>query len=87
MNEHAPAERFVEQLTEIVGADGVRSGAAVAALDPGFEPRNLAAGLMARPRDAAQAALRGTRLDERALAVRIRQAHDLGAWQPRGQPQ
>ena len=56
MNEHAPAERFVEQLTEIVGADGVRSGAAVAALDPGFEPRNLAAGLMARPRDAAQAA-------------------------------
>ena len=45
---------FVAQLRAIAGADAVRAGPAIALLDPGVDPRNLAAGLMVRPIDAAQ---------------------------------
>lgn len=40
----------------ITGDDGLRIGTAVALLDPGVDSRNLAAGLMARPTEAAQVA-------------------------------
>jgi len=46
----------VAALTEIVGPDGVRDAAALAALDPGVDARNFGAGLMLRPRDTAAVA-------------------------------
>ena len=47
---------FTAELTALVGTHGVRIGESFAAVDPGVDPRNLGAGILARPADAAQAA-------------------------------
>ena len=40
---------FRAALEAVLGAEGLKTGAALASLDPGIHPRNLRAGLMARP--------------------------------------
>jgi len=47
---------FLDALTAILGRRALRIGEEVALLDPGTNPGNLRAGLMARPADAAEAA-------------------------------
>ncbi len=47
---------FLDALTAILGRPGLRIGEEVGLLDPGTNPGNLRAGLMARPADAAEAA-------------------------------
>lgn len=43
---------LLSQLAAIVGPDGILSGDALAPVDPGYDPANLAAGLMLSPRSA-----------------------------------
>lgn len=47
---------FLAGLAAIVGAANVRSGAAVAALDPGWHPQNLGAGVVVEPGSTAEVA-------------------------------
>lgn len=47
---------FIDALAAILGPGGLRIGEQLAALDPGVDPQNLAAGLMARPASCAEAA-------------------------------
>ena len=53
-SQHPP--EFLDALTAILGRPGLRIGEEVGLLDPGTNPGNLRAGLMARPADAAEAA-------------------------------